>query len=252
MIFEFRNAYRSISSEGISSFLRKSFRYIFKLYDYSCFITEAKKYGADCEKDKIMDFVFSGYHGLVRPMQIRHEIEALFKLLKEKRPKYILEIGTAFTGGTLFLLSRAASHDAAIISCDLPFGEFGGGYPIWKVPFFKSFATNDQEIKLIRANSHEESTLLKIKSILEGNELDVLFIDGDHTYQGVKKDFMMYSPLVKKAGFIIFHDIVPNRSDASCEVSQFWQQIKASYEYREIVQDWNQGGFGLGLINQRS
>ncbi len=138
-----------------------------------------------------MDFVFSGYHGLVRPMQVQSEIEALFDLLKERKPRFILEIGTAFTGGTLFLLSRAASRDATIISCDLPFGEFGGGYPLWKTPFFKSFASNDQKIKLVRANSHEESTFLKIRSILKGNELDVLFIDGDHTYDGVKKDLFV-------------------------------------------------------------
>jgi hypothetical protein len=30
--------------------------------------------------------------------------------------------------------------------------------------------------------------------------VDFLFIDGDHTYEGVKKDFEMYSPLVRREG----------------------------------------------------
>jgi len=38
---------------------------------------------------------------------------------------------------------------------------------------------------------------------------DFLFIDGDHTYEGVEGDFEMYSPLVRRGGIIAFHDIVP-------------------------------------------
>lgn len=35
---------------------------------------------------------------------------------------------------------------------------------------------------------------------------DVLIIDGDHSYQGVKNDFDIYMPLVSKSGYIIFDD----------------------------------------------
>jgi len=43
----------------------------------------------------------------------------------------------------------------------------------------------------------------------EGGELNFLFIDGDHTYEGVRKNFEMYSPLVRRGGIVAFHDIVP-------------------------------------------
>jgi predicted O-methyltransferase YrrM len=43
--------------------------------------------------------------------------------------------------------------------------------------------------------------------VLNEQNLDFLFIDGDHTYKGVKEDFEMYSPLVRKGGVIAFHDI---------------------------------------------
>ncbi len=36
--------------------------------------------------------------------------------------------------------------------------------------------------------------------------IDVLFIDGDHRYEAVKKDFEDWLPLLKAGGFIIFHD----------------------------------------------
>ena len=36
--------------------------------------------------------------------------------------------------------------------------------------------------------------------VVDTNVIAYLFIDGDHTYQGVKKDFEMYGPLVKKDG----------------------------------------------------
>jgi len=33
-----------------------------------------------------------------------------------------------------------------------------------------------------------------------------LFIDGDHNYLGVKKDWIMYSPLLVDGSIVIFHD----------------------------------------------
>jgi len=84
---------------------------------------------------------------------------------------------------------------------------------------------------------------------LNGNQLDFIFIDGDHSYEGVKKDFEMYSPLVKKRGIIAFHDIVnedPSREDI--KVPYFWYEIKKKYSYKEIVVDKINYGIGI-LIN---
>jgi len=38
------------------------------------------------------------------------------------------------------------------------------------------------------------------------NELDLLFIDGDHTLDGVQNDYVRYSKYVRKGGYIIFDD----------------------------------------------
>ena len=49
--------------------------------------------------------------------------------------------------------------------------------------------------------------LKKIKEVLNNGKIDFLFIDADHSYKGVKKDFKMYSPLVRLGGIIAFRDI---------------------------------------------
>lgn len=46
----------------------------------------------------------------------------------------------------------------------------------------------------------------------EGLKPDFLFIDGDHSYDGVKKDILRYVPLVNVGGYICFHDFAPGRS----------------------------------------
>ena len=187
----------------------------------------------------------------IRPFQVPWEIRVLLGLLWALRPKRILEIGTA-SGGTLFLFSQIADPNAIIISVDLPGGPFGGGYPEWKIPLYKSFKRYpSQEIFLIRADSHDTRTLDLVKKILDNHKLDFLFIDGDHTYEGVKKDFEMYSPLVRRGGLIAFHDIVPGPQECVGGVPRFWSEIKQKYsggKIMEIVKDWRQGGYGIGVL----
>lgn len=45
------------------------------------------------------------------------------------------------------------------------------------------------------------------------SNIDFLFIDGDHSIKGCDYDFVNYSPLVKKGGFIAFHDFDESRDD---------------------------------------
>ncbi|MBS7612607.1 class I SAM-dependent methyltransferase, partial [Candidatus Bathyarchaeota archaeon] len=157
----------------------------------------------------------------IKPAQVKEEITVLLRILKSLNLRRCLEIGTA-GGGTLFLFAQASRPDALLISVDLPGGPFGGGYPAWKMPLYKSFTRYaTQKIHLLRADSHDPSTLRRVKEILGDAPLDFLFIDGDHTYEGVKKDFEMYSPLVRKSGIIAFHDIVPGPPENVGGVPEF-------------------------------
>jgi cephalosporin hydroxylase len=180
--------------------------------------------------------------------QIKEEIKNLLLLLNKVKPKVVLEIGTA-RGGTLFLFSNIAHEEAILISVDL--------YQTIEVKvLFRYIKKEKQKIYLIQGDSHNIKTLRKIKAILKDNKVDFLFIDGDHSYEGVKKDFEMYSPLVRKGGIIAFHDIIPDyhtrygikTSSWAGEVYKFWNEIKGKYEHLEIVKDRNQDGYGIGVL----
>ena len=84
--------------------------------------------------------------------------------------------------------------------------------------------------------------------LLAGKKVDLLFIDGDHSYEGVKKDFEMYSPLVADGGVIAFHDIAVHTKFAHCEVDRFWNEIKPVFRHREIIDDPKQGWAGIGIL----
>jgi cephalosporin hydroxylase len=109
----------------------------------------------------------------------------------------------------------------------------------------------------IRADSRAPTTLRRVRSRLRHNQLDLLFIDGDHSYEGVKADFENYGPLVRAGGFVAFHDIVPDfRSrfgtptvNDTGEVPRFWSEIKQDYRTSEIIEDVQQDGYGIGIVH---
>lgn len=102
--------------------------------------------------DEAIEFVFSFQYLAfsIKTAQVKYEITKLLEILKNLKPKIILEVGTA-GGGTLFLFSKISHPEAIIISVDIPRGSFGGGYAKWKIPLYKSFAKRRQKINLIRA-----------------------------------------------------------------------------------------------------
>jgi predicted O-methyltransferase YrrM len=179
--------------------------------------------------------------------QVRAEIAELGKLLQALAPMHSLEIGTNY-GGTLFLLCSLSPPGARIISLDLPGGRFGGGYPRRKIPLYWKFPRNGQHLRLIRADSHLPETKQQVEDALAGKRLDFLFIDGDHTYEGVKRDFEMYSPLVRSGGMIAFHDIASHRRNEDCQVDKFWNDIKHNFPNREIIENPEQGWAGIGVL----
>jgi predicted O-methyltransferase YrrM len=178
--------------------------------------------------------------------QARSEIVELGRILQATPPKRSLEIGTNY-GGTLFLLCALSPPDATIISVDLPSGPFGGGYPRRKAPLFRRFARADQQLHLIRADSHSQETKERILQILDGERLDYLFLDGDHTYCGVQRDFQMYAPLVRSGGIVALHDIVTYTRGVECQVEKFWREIKHHYRHHEIIEDVNEGSLPVAI-----
>jgi predicted O-methyltransferase YrrM len=200
-------------------------------------------------------FEFDAFGIGIQPFQSRWELRRLLEEVQRLRPRAMLEIGTA-NGGSLFGLARVCSPDAHIVSVDLPKGSFGGGYPSWKTPLFRSFTYGDQRLDLIRADSHARETFDDVQRRLGGRQLDFMFIDGDHAYAGVQRDFELYAPLVRPGGIIAFHDIVPLEDDHPSgsgdhpgDVPQFWTHLTATHDATELIDPEGTGGFGIGLIS---
>lgn len=232
--------------EGLMMYSKKALTYLVRLLVFPYGLFRLKMSNRVRDVHRFVEVAF-GLWGIISPAQIKEEIFALMKILSRVKPRVVLEIGTG-RGGTLFLLTKVSDPEAMIISIDLPGGPFGGGYPKWRIPIFKSFVSNGQRMYLLRRDSHDPATLDQVKGVLKGGKVDFLFIDGDHTYEGVKKDFEMYSPMVKRRGLIAFHDICAKLPGTGCEVDKFWGKIKHAYQCTEIVKDWKQGWAGIGVL----
>jgi predicted O-methyltransferase YrrM len=200
-------------------------------------------------------FLFRGHGSFrsIRPLQSQFEIGELYQAVLAHKPKVVVEIGTCH-GGTLYLWCQAADPSATLISIDLPEGEFGGGYPACRADFYRGFATGSQQVHLLRADSHSPDTARRVQELLGEQTIDFLFIDGDHTYAGVKQDFELYSPLVSKDGLIALHDIAPRPDEPRIEVWRFWNELK---ERAPAAKEWldttpNGRRIGIGLVPARA
>jgi predicted O-methyltransferase YrrM len=246
-----KKALQVIRERGISVFLKVAATNAIQLLSIPLFSRRMGSITRERGLGEVVDFAFKGGFSLIRPFQIRSEILGLLTELEKKRPNNIIEIGTA-RGGTLFLFTRIAADNASLISIDQMDKNYLGGYPEWKTKFFTSFAQKGQKIHLLRADSHDIATLNDAKSLLGGNKVDLLFIDGDHTYSGVKRDFEIYSPLVCRGGIVAFHDIGRPKEGVQgvykFGVYEFWEEIKDEFNHKEIIEDRAQGWAGIGLL----
>lgn len=186
----------------------------------------------------------------VGSVQIPWEIEAAVNCMATESPRYICEIGTE-CGGTNILLSQTLSSVELMIGIDLY---------VKNRLMLGLLHRPSQQIHLINGSSYTSRTVHRLESILNGRKLDVLFIDGDHRYESVKKDFLMYKHLVRESGFIMFHDIVPDHAVRygkmtraySGGVPLIWEQLKKTYPSREFIQNPEQDGMGIGVIKYSS
>jgi predicted O-methyltransferase YrrM len=106
---------------------------------------------------------------------------------------------------------------------------------------------DEPNLTLTLGDSHSESISKCIQLLTPDGKFDLVFIDGDHSYEGAKKDYQMYLPLAKKA--IAFHDIVNSEyhRSAGCFVSRLWEELKLDWKTRALEfcdgDDW--GGIGV-------
>lgn len=73
------------------------------------------------------------------------------------------------------------------------------------INLFKSNNIDDNRYKLTKINSHSPEFIDVLKNDTSCN-IDFAFIDGDHSYDGITRDFLNVYPLLSEKGSIAFHD----------------------------------------------
>ena len=132
--------------------------------------------------------------------QRKHEFCEFIYFLNNKNIRTVLEIGTA-DSRTHLLLSELINSKKTMIAVDLEL----------RNRLFLKLINSNQDLRIgIKGSSHSDKTIQQLASALGNKQIDLLFIDGDHSYEGVKKDFEIYQSFVANNGIIAFHDIVPD------------------------------------------
>lgn len=160
------------------------------------------------------------------------ELAELILLLERDRPSTVLEIGCRH-GGTFWLWQQLACENAWILGVDEDTSMFEpSDYRGWTGRHF-----------VLRADSHKPETLTRVEDFFGGAKLDLLFIDGDHSVAGVEEDFLMYMPLVRHGGLVVFHDIVRHEAGLS-GVEWLWASLngtKLEFVFPQTSSLWNGG-----------
>ena len=145
-------------------------------------------------------------------MQVYEEILSLSYWIKGFKPNNILEIGTM--GSTFWLFSKLSTGKKVSIDIE----------PRDSIIHHFMYG---EDWRFFQGNSQTEEMFENVKNFCP--QFDFIFIDGDHTYDGVKRDFEMYKNLLSPRGVIGFHDIDPDHIFADSyagQVYKFWQDLQ--------------------------
>lgn len=181
-----------------------------------------------------------------------------YSLIRNMKPKRVLVVGSkhGFIPAVCALACRDndrgmvdfvdANYDIEL-SADRK--RHRGGVGFWKkvdpVKHFGKFKLGNYiTIHLMSTDKFYQKNLTK--------KWQYLYLDGDHSYKGVKHDFDMFWPGLTKGGHILFHDIYSDSSimkelgDFSFGVWKLWRELKQKYS--STVEFG--GRYGLGLLQK--
>ena len=147
-----------------------------------------------------LDFLFTSSqldHGIA---SLRlDEAAFLFRLVRSLGPATIVKLGR-FKGGGTFLIAVAMAPGSELWSYDLhleaPVGTTGEELDAELHRALERYGIGGVHVVVADTRSVEPPT----------PALDVLFVDADHRYEGVRADFERWSPLVRPGGHVLFHD----------------------------------------------
>jgi hypothetical protein len=163
-----------------------------------------------------------------------------YDLISFMQPKVFVELGTHY-GGSFFSFCQGAKAGQLSTKCyavDTWKGDVHAGFydeDVFSVVEAVTAKYYSNHAKLIRMTFDEAATLFEDESI------DLLHIDGLHTYEAVLNDYETWLPKLAPNGVILFHDIQVRIRDFG--VYKFWDEIKTkfpSFEFHHSA--------GLGIL----
>ncbi len=177
----------------------------------------------------------------ITPRSAWHEhIPFAMFLVDLLRPRMIVELGTHY-GDSYCAFCQAVKElhlDTACYAIDTWQGDPQAGLYGLEVladlrahhdPLYSSFS------ELIRSTFDEA-----LEHFVDGT-VDLLHIDGYHTYESVKHDFEAWLPKMSSHGVVLLHDT--NVRERDFGVRRFWDEVKLRYPQFEF-----RHGHGLGVL----
>jgi len=170
---------------------------------------------------------------------IQH-IPFAFFLIEKLKPTIFVELGT-HSGNSYFSFCQAVEELKIATKCyavDTWEGDEHASFYDKNV-FKRVKSINDEHFN--RVSSLLKMTFVDALAYFNDQTVDLLHIDGLHTYEAVKHDFDTWLPKLSKQGVVIFHDT--NVRDRGFGVWKFWEELREKYISFDFVH-----GNGLGVL----
>jgi hypothetical protein len=168
----------------------------------------------------------------------------MFFLMAMIKPKKYVELG-AYLGASFFAACQAAKE------FNLPTQAYA--VDCWEGDKHAGNYSDDVYKMVVAVHSHykEFAYLLKMDfaqaaKLEELNEIDLLHIDGLHTYEAVKEDFDTWLPKMSERGVIIFHDTAEMKDDFG--VWRLWDELSVKYPSFNFM---HSHGLGVLLVGDK-
>jgi predicted O-methyltransferase YrrM len=143
------------------------------------------------------------------------ELLAIAGLVRQRRPRVLVEIGT-FDGNTALQMARNAPADAVVYTLDLPErgvtprGELDaqdGAYIADRDKLLRKYQRSEAGAKVVQWLG--DSMTFDFGAALRGQRVDFAFIDGSHGYDYVASDTRKLRELLAPGGLLLWHDYTP-------------------------------------------